>query len=113
MRVRRHKRYTAQPRGVALTELALVVPLMFLLFLGILDFGRVFYSAMAISHSARAGVQYGAQDGAKSGDFAGMRDKALNAAADVSDVTANACRYCRCADGTGSCTSCDANVDGC
>jgi Flp pilus assembly protein TadG len=113
MRVCRNKRYAVQPRGVALTELALILPLMFVLFLGILDFGRVFYSALAISHSARAGVQYGAQDNAKSGDFAGMRQRALSAATDVSDVRVNSCRYCRCADGTGSCTSCSADTDGC
>jgi len=37
-------------------EFALISPLSFLLFIGCLDFGRVFYSAMAITHAARAGI---------------------------------------------------------
>ena len=100
-------------RGVSVTELALVLPLSFVLFIGILDFGRVYYSAIAVSHAARAGVQYGAQDNVKSGDFAGMRQAASDSLGDVSNFTVTACRYCRCADGTGTCTSCSANSDGC
>jgi len=98
---------------VSVTELALVLPLSLVLFIGILDFGRVYYSAIAVSHAARAGVQYGAQDNVKSGDFAGMRQAASDALGDVSNFTVTACRYCRCADGTGSCTSCNAGTDGC
>ena len=98
---------------MAVTELALVLPLSFVLFIGILDFGRVYYSAIAVSHAARAGAQYGAQDNVKSGDFAGMRQAASDSLGDVSNFTVTACRYCRCADGTGTCTSCNASADGC
>ena len=84
-----------------------MLPLAFVLFIGILDFGRVFYTAMTVSHAARAGVQWGAQDNVRSGDFAGMRQAASDAAGDVSGVTMTACRYCKCADGiTGGCSSC-------
>ena len=106
-------RYAERCRGVSVTELALVLPLSLVLFIGILDFGRVYYSAIAVSHAARAGVQYGAQDNIKSGDFAGMRQASSDALGDVSNFTVTACRYCRCADGTGSCTSCNASADGC
>ncbi len=106
-------RYAERCRGVSVTELALVLPLSLVLFIGILDFGRVYYSAIAVSHAARAGVQYGAQDNIKSGDFAGMRQAASDALGDVSNFTVTACRYCRCADGTGTCTSCNASADGC
>ena len=109
----RGDRYAERCRGVSVTELALVLPLSLVLFIGILDFGRVYYSAIAVSHAARAGVQYGAQDNTKSGDFAGMRQAASDALGDVSNFTVTACRYCRCADGTGSCTSCNAGGDGC
>ncbi len=109
----RGHRYAERCRGVSVTELALVLPLSLVLFIGILDFGRVYYSAIAVSHAARAGVQYGAQDNVKSGDFAGMRQAASDALGDVSNFTVTACRYCQCPDGTGSCTSCNAGVDGC
>ena len=109
-------------RGVALTEFVLGIPLAFVLFIGILDFGRVFYAAMAVSNAARAGVQYGAWSNPS--DFSGMRD-AARAAGDASGIgdftTVGACRYCKCSSGTGSCDSCspssgpssDPTSDGC
>src|SRR5438876_10937411 len=72
-------RHGRRPRGQALVEFALISPLSFLLFIGCLDFGRVFYSAMAITHAARAGAQYGAQNNDTSGDFDGMTQAALAA----------------------------------
>src|SRR5436190_11470225 len=102
-----HRDHYVRCRGIALTEFVLVLPLGLVLFIGILDFGRVFYTAMTVSHAARAGVQYGAQNSLTSGDFAGMRDVVTNAAADVNrNITPTACRFCQCADGSGSCTSC-------
>jgi len=113
-RVSRRDRYAGRRRGQSVAEMALVLPIVLLLFIGVLDFGRVFYAAIAISHGARAGVQYGAQNNPKSGDFAGMRQAATDALGDVSNLTVTACRYCRCADGTGSCASCPAdNADLC
>ncbi len=111
-----HRDHHEGCRGLALTEFVLVAPLAFVLFIGILDFGRVFYAAMAVSNAARAGVQNGAQNNAKSGDFPGMI-AAANAAGDSTGIggfaTPEACRYCKCADGTGSCNSCSDGSDGC
>src|SRR2546428_1379436 len=101
-------RHLERRRGLAVTELALVLPLSFVLFIGILAFGRVYYSAIAVSHAARAGVQYGAQDNIKSGDFAGMRQAASDALRDACNFTVTACRHRRSAAGTGSCSSCHA-----
>jgi Flp pilus assembly protein TadG len=42
-------------RGQALVELALVVPVLLLLFMGIFDFGRAIYAYNAISNAAREG----------------------------------------------------------
>ena len=117
-----HSDHDESCRGVALTEFVLGIPLAFVLFIGILDFGRVFYAAMAVSNAARAGVQYGAWSNPS--DFSGMRD-AARAAGDASGIgdftTVGACRYCKCSNGTGSCDSCspssgpssDPTSDGC
>src|SRR6266446_7413623 len=103
-------RHGRRPRGQAIVEFALISPLSFLLFIGCLDFGRVFYSAMAVTHAARAGAQYGAQTNVTSGDFAGVTQAALAAAGDLQGVSVTPRRYCLCADGstvdciTGTCT---------
>jgi Flp pilus assembly protein TadG len=91
--------------GAALVEFALSLTLMCVILLGTIDFGRVFYTAMALTNAARAGAQYGAQSNAKSSDTSGMQTAAINSISlDVSSVSALAARACTC-NGTamGSC----------
>jgi len=47
-------------RGAALVELAVVAPILAVLVVGVIDFGRVFNSAMVVTAAARAGALYGA-----------------------------------------------------
>jgi Flp pilus assembly protein TadG len=47
-------------RGAALVELAVALPMLAILLVGTLDFGRVFRSAMVVTAAARAGALYGA-----------------------------------------------------
>ena len=86
--------------GGALVELALVMPVLVLIFVGTVDFGRVFYTSQSLNNAARAGAQYGASSPARSGDFAGMEATAV-AATNLSGVTAAASRLCQCATDTG------------
>ena len=86
-------------RGQGLVEMAVVLPLLLLLFVGVIDFGRVYYTTMTVAHAARAGAQYGAQNNTTSSDIPGMEQAALDAAGDVSDVTADARQFCQCASG--------------
>jgi Flp pilus assembly protein TadG len=66
------------------------------LLFGVLDFGRVFYSAMAVTHAVTVGAQYGAQSDTKSQDSAGMISAATAAATDISGFSATAVRSCKC-----------------
>lgn len=45
--------------GQALVEMALVLPLLLLLFMGIFEFGRIFGAHLLISNLAREGARYG------------------------------------------------------
>lgn len=45
-------------RGQTVVELALLLPVLSLLFLGALDLGRVFYSYAAVANATRVGAQY-------------------------------------------------------
>jgi Flp pilus assembly protein TadG len=49
-----------RPRGAAATELALTAPVVVLLALGAMDFGRVAYFAVVVSNASRAGAEAGA-----------------------------------------------------
>ncbi|HEU4340263.1 MAG TPA: TadE/TadG family type IV pilus assembly protein [Candidatus Binatia bacterium] len=89
-------------RGQALIELTLLLPLLVLILLGTIDFGRVFFQSMALAQAARAGAQYGAQSVDKSSDTAGMQGAAVDAGQDIglalTDVT-SARRYFLCGGG--------------
>jgi Flp pilus assembly protein TadG len=50
----RHSRLPAQ----ALIEIALILPLLLLLIIGAVDFGRMFYTKMVITNAAREGASY-------------------------------------------------------
>lgn len=92
-------------RGAALVELAVALPLLAVILVGTIDFGRAFRETMIITNAARAGAQYGAQSIYNSGDQTGMQNAALGVLS-VNGVTsgasATAVRQCYCASGSGS-----------
>ncbi len=103
------KRRREKWAGTATLELALLLPLLLLIALGAVDFGRVFYMSVEVANAARAGVQYGAQSTATSLDYAGMVAAAKNDAPDLAGrMTATATRWCQCA-GSGSTFACTAS----
>jgi len=53
-------------RGGTLVELALILPLFFLLIFGVLDFGRGIWAYNTLSYASREGVRYAIVRGSKS-----------------------------------------------
>lgn len=49
----------SKERGQSLVELALILPVLMLVLVGIFDFGRAFYAYNALSNAAREGARYG------------------------------------------------------
>src|SRR5579883_2287888 len=56
---RRVMRGHATPAGQALAELALVVPILIVILMGVLDIGRAYHTQVALSNAARVGLVYG------------------------------------------------------
>jgi len=46
-------------RGQALVELAILLPILLVILLGVIDFGRVFYAYVTITNASREGARYG------------------------------------------------------
>jgi len=59
--------------GGALVETALTAPVLLLMFLGMVEFGRVAYIAVQASNAARAAVSYGSQNQVTASDTNGMK----------------------------------------
>ena len=69
-------------RGAAAVEFAFVLPLLVLIVLGCIDFGRFAYSYIAITNAARAGAGYGCTHTFTVATFPAWQAKTKQAAAD-------------------------------
>jgi Flp pilus assembly protein TadG len=103
--------YRWYPDGQSMVELALSLPILVLLMLAAADFGRLFYTWIAVSSAARAGAQYGSQTLTTAADSNGMRLAATTDGASISGLTATASQ-CTCATGT-SVTVCSGTNHNC
>jgi Flp pilus assembly protein TadG len=59
-------------RGAAAAEFALLLPLLCMLFLGTIDFCRVFYYSLTVHNCARNGAMYGGADAAHAVNGSGI-----------------------------------------
>lgn len=93
----------------SLLELALVLPVLFLLLLAVFDFGRGYYLAIEISQAAHNAALYGSQNPT---DTTGMQYAAVADASDVPNFTTSsvtATYGCECSDGSLPVVSCTTN----
>ncbi|WP_239462048.1 TadE/TadG family type IV pilus assembly protein [Occallatibacter savannae] len=89
--------------GASFVELALVLPLFFLMLIPVVDIGRGFYASIEVSSAAHSGAMYGLENPS---DTAGMIQAAKAGASNLSDVSATAKYGCECSDGTSAVDSC-------
>jgi len=66
-----------------MVELAIALPILLLLTLGVIEFGRAAYYGIEVSDAARAGAQYGAQGLAYSANSNNITQAALNSVPDI------------------------------
>lgn len=79
-------------RGAAAVEFALVMPMLFLLVFGIVDFGRMWNMQLTVTHAAREGVRVAALGGPSATSAAEAR--AVDAADPLTGVTADVTTPC-------------------
>jgi Flp pilus assembly protein TadG len=89
--------------GSSVLELALLMPMLMLLFVGAVDFGQAYFVGIEVSSAAAAGTSYGVMNPT---DTAGMSSAANLDAADVPSMNATSTWGCECSDGTGISVSC-------
>jgi Flp pilus assembly protein TadG len=95
--------------GSSLIEMALILPVLFLLLIGVVDFGRAYYLAIEVSQAAHTAALYGSQN---PNDIAGMQNAAVADAPDVPSFTTSsvtATSGCECSDGSSPVANCATN----
>ena len=89
--------------GGSFVELAMVLPLFFLLFVPAVDIGRAIYISIEVASAAQAGAAYGMRNPT---DASGMQTASRAGTANLSGLSATATYGCECSDGTSPSTSC-------
>lgn len=105
------RRGKSNQKGSVLIEFALSSTVLLLMFFGIVDFSRLFYTSNVVANAACAATQYGALSPAHYGDFAGMQNAALQDAGNPAGMVVNATQFCACSIG-GSQVPCPADCSG-
>lgn len=96
-------------RGGAMVELAVVLPVLILIAIGVMDYGRVYFTSVAVANAARAGAEWGAADIGHQTQFTNMENFARLDGAEAGTMTVTASRVCRCGATAVACsTSCGA-----
>jgi Flp pilus assembly protein TadG len=89
--------------GQTLLEIALLLPVLLLMGLGVIEMGRYAYISILVANAARAGAAYGAQSGATSVDTPGIQTAAdndfRNNGQNVSNLTVTSSVSCGCDNG--------------
>ena len=89
----------SEDRGSALLEFALMLPMLVLLLVGAVDFGRAWYVNLEVANAAEAGALYGTQNPS---DIAGMKAAAALDAAELPALQISSTYGSECSDGTGA-----------
>lgn len=72
--------------GQSTVEMAIILPILLVLFLGIFDIGHILYIDEMLSNASREGARYGSLNTANSTDTQGIDDAVL---ADISGLNTN------------------------
>ncbi len=59
-------------QGQSLVELGVLIPLLLIIVLGAIDFGRVYFADVTVTNAARAGAQYASASNANAANTAGI-----------------------------------------
>jgi Flp pilus assembly protein TadG len=83
--------------GQTVLELALLLPLMLVLLIGLIEIGRFAYFDILVSNAARAGAQYGAQSLIQAADVNGIKTAAQSDG--LTTMTITSAQQCTCVAG--------------
>ncbi len=83
------RRFIGSKRGQSLAEFALILPVLVLLMLGAIDFGRVFFAYVSVTNAARNGADYASFSSARANDLTGIRAAVVGDTGDLLNTSAS------------------------
>ena len=100
--------------GQSMLEVALCLPLFFILILGTSEIASIAWSAIQVQNAARAGAQFGAQSRAAAADATDIATAAQNDAPKLTSMIVTSSQACQCLNtSTGAATGACATITQC
>lgn len=105
------RRSLGRDGGGAMIEVALTLPILFLLLFGAVEFAMVEYASIEVSNAANAAADYGTSSNAAAADATGIRLAATKDALNIALGTTQIFTSCICSNGAAStCASGDCST---
>jgi Flp pilus assembly protein TadG len=87
--------------GLALVEFALVVPILIMLLIGLIEYGRLAYFTIEVANAAHAGAQYASLSLSNAANTSGIQNAATKDGQNsIASLTVQSQRVCSCWSGT-------------
>ncbi|MGE5750399.1 MAG: TadE family protein [Gemmatimonas sp.] len=93
---RRLVRLRRSEHGGAMLELAVVLPVLILIAIGVMDYGRVYFTSIAVANAARAAAEYGTAMTGNQNKTANIQSMALLDGAEAGSMTITPVTTCKC-----------------
>jgi Flp pilus assembly protein TadG len=90
------RRFLRNYEAAAVLEMAVVLPVLVLIAIGVAEFGRIYFAAIRVANAATAGAEFGSQNSGTA-DSTYIRQVAQNDAGDPTLLVSTS-RVCRCPD---------------
>lgn len=81
------RRLHGSKSGAAMLELIVALPILILISIGVMDYGRVYFTSVAVANAARAGAEYGTSEVANQKDSINIVNFAKLDGAEVAPIT--------------------------
>jgi Flp pilus assembly protein TadG len=88
-----------------MVELAVVLPVLVLIAIGVMDYGRVYFTSVAVSNAARAGAEYGTAIPGNQSQKTNIENFAKLDGAEAGSISVNSRTYCECGGTEVGCTT--------
>lgn len=85
---RRIRRLFTRDLGQSAVEFALLAPVLLILMLGVIDFGRVYFAYVSVTNGARNGAHFASQSTGAAADIDGIRAAAVGDTSDLLNTSA-------------------------
>jgi Flp pilus assembly protein TadG len=86
-------------------ELAVILPVLILIAIGVMDYGRVYFTSVAVANAARAGAEWGAAEIGRTGQSANIQNFSKLDGAEAGAITVTSTSFCQCSGSNVACTS--------